>query len=206
MHNKGGKVFGSIYRRKDKNGLGSYTAEIQFQGQRIRRTDKDKSVLEEWMQVVCSQLNVLLEDYNAVVELRMNTVKKEAFAQLMERAKPILDDARQYDLVHRIAAEKAGLTRVDHFRTYLLYDECTGAVKIGKTHDLFTRMNVMCLRSIQLLAYSEQDCEVQLHKEYKHKRIKGEWFALNGEDIDAIFDKYFFSTPGVLFRSGGRHL
>lgn len=207
MRNKGDLVSGSIYRRKNKKGVDvSYTAEIQFKGQRIRRTDKDKSVLEEWMRTVCSRLNVLLEDYHAVVELRLSSVKKDAFAQLMASAKPILDDARKYDLVHHIAAERAGLTRVDHFRTYLLYDEETGAVKIGKTHDLFTRINVMCMPSVQLLAYSEQDCEVELHKEFKHKRIKGEWFALSNEDIKWATEKYFFSTPGVVFRSGVRRL
>lgn len=65
MKYKGGNVYGSIYERKRKNCGISYTAEIQFQGQTMRRTSKDKAKLEEWKDSICNKLNSVLDRYNA---------------------------------------------------------------------------------------------------------------------------------------------
>lgn len=44
MKHKGGYTYGSIYERRRAGKELSYTAEIQFQGQKIRRSSKDKDI------------------------------------------------------------------------------------------------------------------------------------------------------------------
>lgn len=51
MKQKGGNVYGSIYERKRKNGGISYTAEIQFHGQVMRRSSKNRDALQVWTDI-----------------------------------------------------------------------------------------------------------------------------------------------------------
>ena len=95
MKHKGGNVYGSIYERKRKNGGISYTAEIQFQGNIIRRSLKDKELLKVWMDGVCEQLNSVLNEYSTNLELQILELRKSEYKAMLDKAKPILEDAKQ---------------------------------------------------------------------------------------------------------------
>ena len=47
MKHKGGYIKGSIYTRKRNDSPNSYTAEIQFQGRKLRRTNTNYQVLAD---------------------------------------------------------------------------------------------------------------------------------------------------------------
>ena len=63
MKHKGGNVYGSIYERKRKNGGISYTAEIQFHGQVMRRSSKNRDALQVWTDNVCEKLNSVEQSF-----------------------------------------------------------------------------------------------------------------------------------------------
>ena len=200
MKRKGGYVYGSIYerKRKDKDSI-SYVAEIHFQGQTMRRSLKDRKVLSVWMDNVCEQLNSLLDEYNDKLALEVMNIKNKLYANMIERAKPIMDSAKQYDLRNKVCANGIGLLPVDDFQTYLVKDYNNGLVKIGKSKDIHTRLQVLGNKDKQLIAYVRKDIETVLHREYKGKRIKGEWFNLADTEINKIISTYSFERPGVLF-------
>ena len=200
MKRKGGYVYGSIYerKRKDKDSI-SYVAEIHFQGQTMRRSLKDRKVLSVWMDNVCEQLNSLLDEYNDKLAFEVMNIKNKLYANMIERAKPIMDSAKQYDLRNKVCANGIGLLPVDDFQTYLVKDYNNGLVKIGKSKDIHTRLRVLGNKDKQLIAYVRKDLETVLHREYKGKRIKGEWFNLTDTEINKIISTYSFVRPGVLF-------
>lgn len=200
MKRKGGYVYGSIYerKRKDKDSI-SYVAEIHFQGQTMRRSLKDRKVLSVWMDNVCEQLNSLLDEYNDKLAFEVMNIKNKLYANMIERAKPIMDSAKQYDLRNKVCANGIGLLPVDDFQTYLVKDYNNGLVKIGKSKDIHTRLRVLGNKDKQLIAYVRKDIETVLHREYKGKRIKGEWFNLTDTEINKIIFTYSFVRPGVLF-------
>lgn len=199
MKHKGGNVYGSIYERKLSNGNITYTAEIQFQGNVIRRSLKDKELLKAWMDGVCERLNSVLNEYSTNLELQILELRKSAYKIMMDKAKPILEDAKQYDIRHLSCANKIGLTKKSEFQTYLIRDEGVGLIKIGKSKDIYMRMKTIGRKRLKLIAYVDRDIEVYLHKLYQRVRVKGEWFNLTDTEVEEIIKTFGFETPGVLF-------
>ena len=83
---------------------------------------------------------------------------------------------------------------VNKTKTYLMKDFNTGLTKIGKAIDPKHRERTLQSEkpTISLFAVCEDNIESELHKTYKDKRVRGEWFNLTGEDIDNIVNKYKF--------------
>lgn len=79
--------------------------------------------------------------------------------------------------------------------TYLIYNETSGLHKIGRSVNIYNRLN--SLRSqysplLELSAYLDRDVEGELHKLYMKKRVHGEWFNLSLDDILDIKIRYNF--------------
>lgn len=79
-------------------------------------------------------------------------------------------------------------------KTYLIKDKRTGATKIGKSNNPYKREKTLQSEalSLELLYICNDNVESLLHKKYKHKRIRGEWFNLTDNDINEIISKYKF--------------
>ena len=79
-------------------------------------------------------------------------------------------------------------------KTYLMKDSNTGLTKIGKTVDPKHRERTLQSEkpTISLFAVCEDNIETKLHKIYKDKRTRGEWFNLTKEEVDNIINKYKF--------------
>ena len=75
--------------------------------------------------------------------------------------------------------------------TYVMIDVNTGYYKIGSS--LKPKFREKTLRSdkptVSLLFYCDSNIELNLHRDYKHKRVRGEWFKLSKDDLLDIFDK-----------------
>lgn len=79
---------------------------------------------------------------------------------------------------------------------YLIRAE-NGLVKIGKTYDVAARLQALDIGSpvsLELVYVIEtqraDEVEQRLHGIYEAKRVKGEWFALSDEDIQAIIQNH----------------
>lgn len=79
---------------------------------------------------------------------------------------------------------------------YLMVDDSTGYVKIGKSINPKFREGTLQSKKpeIHLIAFwsAPSQIEKDLHKKYIHKRIRGEWFHLTIEELDDI--KLFMNT------------
>lgn len=79
-------------------------------------------------------------------------------------------------------------------KTYLMIDENTGLVKIGRSNNPVKREKTLQSEkpTISLLAVSELDSECELHKKYKSKNVRGEWFDLSSHELSQLIKKYKF--------------
>lgn len=71
--------------------------------------------------------------------------------------------------------------------TYILKDK-NGYYKIGKSANIEKRIKQLsigniCLEKILSVPF---DCEKELHLQFKHKHITGEWFELDDDDVELI--------------------
>lgn len=74
---------------------------------------------------------------------------------------------------------------------YLFYDEHTGLYKIGRSIDPNYREKTLLpqapkVRKIFISPIADKKIEKELHRKFKSKRIRGEWFELDESDINYI--------------------
>jgi hypothetical protein len=70
--------------------------------------------------------------------------------------------------------------------TYIFYNPYNSFFKIGKSRDVFHRLNQLKKEvnpHLELIGWMDRDIEGELHKEYMVKREFGEWFSINNDDI-----------------------
>ena len=99
-----------------------------------------------------------------------------------------------YDLYVKTEEDKLNIKNKSISKTYLMIDTKNGLIKIGKSKNPKYRERTLQSEkpSINLLTTCNYDCEKELHKKYKNKRVRGEWFDLNHKEIQSIIDKYDF--------------
>lgn len=80
-------------------------------------------------------------------------------------------------------------------KTYIMHDSTFNAYKIGRSINPKKREKTLGVQfpRITLFAVYNDDIELYLHKKYKHKRLRGEWFDLNNNDLKDIM-KIGFKT------------
>ena len=76
--------------------------------------------------------------------------------------------------------------------TYLMYDDISGYYKIGKSiNPEFREKTLMSQTPKVRLIYKCKESIVSedyLHKIFKYKRIRGQWFDLNTEELDHVLN------------------
>lgn len=110
---------------------------------------------------------------------------------------------QKYTESRRLARTKSD---EDDVRIYIVRDNVRLTYKIGSSANPMRRYNELAnqkspakmepeqgSRDFTLLWYSDpvlRKEETELHKHFKTKRLTGEWFELNKDDLDFIFNKY----------------
>ena len=79
-------------------------------------------------------------------------------------------------------------------KTYLMLDNNNGYIKIGRSINPKKRETTLQSEKpdITLLKICDCNIETKLHKMFKDKRVRGEWFSLSKEDISYIVDPFDF--------------
>lgn len=74
--------------------------------------------------------------------------------------------------------------------TYLIFDSLSKLTKIGTTKNLQSRIQTLSTANLNLhLIYcTNVNIEKLLHKIYKNRKIKREWFQLTFQDIENIIE------------------
>ena len=85
-------------------------------------------------------------------------------------------------------------------KTYLMKDENTGFVKIGKSIHPQKRESTLQSEKpvISLFKVCDKLIESELHNKFKNKRIRGEWFDLTKKDITYILSNYDFVDKEII--------
>lgn len=80
--------------------------------------------------------------------------------------------------------------------TYLMRDKSTGLVKIGRSKSPYIRERTLQSQkpTIEIMMICDSNIERELHRKYKSKRIRGEWFNLTESDIKNIVKEYGFRS------------
>lgn len=86
------------------------------------------------------------------------------------------------------------------FFTYLIKDKTTGNTKIGKSRTPIERIHaVRKAHPHPTIILGVTDVpEIELHKQFRDKRLNGEWFSLADEDIQSLNLR---AVPGYLGRN-----
>ena len=84
-------------------------------------------------------------------------------------------------------------------KTYLMYDESTQKIKIGKSCNPHNREKTLLSDRycIYLLAYCEYDIESVLHSMYSEYRLRGEWFNLSTNQVRWIIDYFGMKITNI---------
>ena len=75
--------------------------------------------------------------------------------------------------------------------TYVLTDK-SGKYKIGRTSDIKKRVSTLSVGNptIRIVAIIIGNVEEELHRKFRSKLVKGEWYELSPTDIKYILSKY----------------
>lgn len=85
------------------------------------------------------------------------------------------------------------IREISYEKTYIMHDPITNLYKIGKSRNPKFREKTLCSQTPQifLFAVCNYNIEKELHKKYAHKRVRGEWFKLNNDDLKKIISYGF---------------
>ena len=195
--NVDGHIVGSVYERYKGERLCGYVAEIQFQGTNTRRTFKTKELARQWADMISEDINACTDDYNETKGLIESDLKRQradlmsaAYSDYYDKVKVIWDKYRTFEDPREM--DGANVERTKEVRTYLIRDELSGSVKIGKSTNIGSRLRYLGRATVKLLAVLDKDVENELHQSYVAKHIGGEWYRLDASDILEIITQYKF--------------
>ena len=94
---------------------------------------------------------------------------------------------RPKDFLYAFLSLEKNVQEENNTKTYLLTDN-TGLYKIGRSEDPYKRLSQLSCGSTSAKIYCviNSNIETELHRKFKAKRVKGEWFNLNESDLDYI--------------------
>jgi hypothetical protein len=78
--------------------------------------------------------------------------------------------------------------------TYVMYDRISDCYKIGRSRCIEHREKTLAAQkpNIKTILYSDSAKEYEMHQIFRAKKIRGEWFRLNADDVLALLEKYGF--------------
>lgn len=78
--------------------------------------------------------------------------------------------------------------------TYVMYDKSNNLYKIGIANDVIFREKTLSgsIPQIKTILVLDKNIEKYLHNKFLNKRIRGEWFELNSDDILSLVMDYNF--------------
>jgi hypothetical protein len=87
---------------------------------------------------------------------------------------------------------KKSISKDEVSKTYFMKDKRNGFIKIGKSKNPTIREKTLQSEepAISIVFVINKDIETELHRRFKSKRVRGEWFQLSPEDIDSIKNQY----------------
>lgn len=193
-----GLVQASIYKITKKRKSGStyqrFCAEVQYLGQKVRRTSPDRSVCENFVKKTTDRINQIIATANG----RRDEIRREMASELgkvgAEELSAVLSLFREIKVASTTEAQPTLFGS-----TYVLFNPYSGFYKIGKTRGpVRRRLAGYCTPEFEIVLVADGDIESEMFEVFKDKRLKGEWFRLDDNDIEQLQKKHGFKKVSVV--------
>lgn len=142
-----------------------------------------------------SNFNLFYNKFENIKDCKLFKIEEFKFLDSAKSSIPIIGTSKFLKLIEeKNTCHKTKIERIRTVYTYLMIDKSNNAVKIGKSVNPLKRERTLQSEkiSIKLIYAVDKDIENKLHKKYRDKRIRGEWFRLTKKDIHCIISKYGF--------------
>ena len=192
LETNSGPVSASIYKihpkRKDGTVRERWCVEVQYLGHKVRRSSSDLQTCEQFRDSMTARLNGIIKEANN----RRNQIR----AQLAQVGAE--EYAKVLSLFHEVKVEGLAKAQPTLFgSTYVLLDPMTGWYKIGKSKNIKRRLSVYCVPQFEVVLVADGDIEHKVHKAYKDKRLRGEWFKLEDKDLEQLQKLWGFERVSI---------
>jgi hypothetical protein len=133
-------------------------------------------------------------------------MEKDIIEKILKEKTLNLFSLEWYELTSNEIANKL-LNKEGNGYVYIIRTLNSTHVKIGKTINITNRLKSLYtnIGDIYLFGYiycvDYSKIETELHRKYKDKRIRGEWFDLSKEDIEDISNEYLFVNVNNIFNN-----
>lgn len=144
------------------------------------------------MFLTIEEAKLIKERIDATIEFaKTNDIEKfneDAYIQIEEQYKSHVE--RITDMAKEFNSIRGSTGFGNKTKVYIMIDKNTGYYKIGRSIKPKKRESTLQSEkpTIEMLFYFEatKDLELNLHKHFSSKRVRGEWFNLTNEDLDYI--------------------
>lgn len=133
-------------------------------------------------------------------------MEKEIIEKILKEKTLNLFSFEWYEVTSNEIASKL-LSKEEYGYVYMIRTFNSNYIKIGKTRNITNRLKTLYtnIGDIYLLSYiycvDYSNIEIELHRKYKDKRIRGEWFDLSKEDIENISNEYSCVNVNNIFNN-----
>lgn len=187
-----GPISASCYRihskRKDGSTRERWCVEVRYKGQMIRRSSPDLRTCERFREEMIARINSIITAANErrdQIRAQLARIGAEEYAQVLS-------------LFQETKAECLASAQPTLFdSTYIMLDPMTGWYKIGKSKNVRRRLSTYCVPQFEIVLVADGDLENEVHKAYKNKRLRGEWFKLEDKDLEHLQRLYGFRKVSV---------
>ena len=193
-----GPVQASVYpitkKRKSGTTYHRFCVEVQYLGQKIRKSSPSREVCEAFARAASAKINEIIVEANA----RREQIRREKDREL---GKVGTDEMNAViDLFREMKLEATAEAQPSLFgSTYVLLNPYSGFYKIGKTKmSVRKRISLFCTPEFEVVLVADGDIESEMHKAFHDKRLKGEWFRLDDKDIERLQKQYGFRRVSVI--------
>lgn len=162
-------------------------------------------VIGQHLEICMNNTNQVLSEYDALAILSDFEDDSEFDRVLSALDKLVPSENAAYFTLRccvkmcRVAmASSYRMQQVASPKTYLMKDESTGFIKIGRSVSPSIRERTLQAEkpTISLLKVCDSLVERELHEQYENNRVRGEWFNLSDEEIAKIVEEYKFYDYG----------
>jgi hypothetical protein len=143
--------------------------------------------------------------FQGLCKLNKDNIDNKAFPLLKkvaETATTFKNKKLAFNIITRYFPEQLASIdfRIDNNIGYIYFvrENLFGHTKVGRSRNLEKRLRIFAAElpfETQLLyyikTYNYEKVELEFHKLFSSKRVRGEWFLLNNEDIEKIKNNIF---------------
>lgn len=161
--------------------------------------DNYKKNIDSEIWIDNSLMSYLIPNYFFKIKKIENTNKKLVIKHSFESFLNTIGTNKIFDLLI-LREDINSKMEIGVQKTYIIYDSLKDLYKIGKSNNPEKRIKALSVNggNLSLVLTNESNIENYLHKKFIHKKISGEWFNLDADDLLELIEKYNFNPKNLI--------